>query len=526
MITNKECTNVEEEQIQLFERRKAPMIGLSIVVGLLVGIVTVGYRLALEYAEKFAFWVAHSAKTKGIGFILVWFLGLIVLSLLVAKCVQLNKSISGSGIPQVKGVLQGCLSQDWWKTLYLKFIGGTLVIMGGLSVGREGPSIQLGACVGQGIGKKAKVSYLEEKILIAGGASAGLAAAFNAPLAGVLFVLEEVFKYFSPLILLVSMGAAVVADFISKQVFGVSAVFSFETGVVPLGQYGFLVLLGVILGVGGVIYNKTLLSIQKRYKQIKFLNHVQKIMVPFVLAGLLGIVFPLVLGGGHAIVEVLNIKTALSFMIILLVVKFLFSIICFCSGVPGGIFFPLLIIGGLIGSIFAKLGITYWGIDPSLFYNFVIVGMAGYFTAIVRAPITGIVLIAEMTGSFANFLPLTLVSIIAYIVAEGLKCAPIYDSLLENQLEGKDLGINKEEHHEKVIIWRIVKHGSLMCGKQVKDIEWPNRSLLLTVERMGNKMMPSGQMTIQAEDVLQVVTDLNNEWQARNKLDEWTNELD
>ena len=526
MITNKECKNVKEAPIEFLERRKGPMIGLSIVVGLLVGIVTVGYRLALEYAEKFAFWIARTGKEQGIGFILIWFLGLIILSILVAKCVQFNKSISGSGIPQVKGVLQGCLSQDWWKTLYMKFIGGILVIMGGLSVGREGPSIQLGACVGQGVGKKAKVSYLEEKILIAGGASAGLAAAFNAPLAGVLFVLEEVFKYFSPLILLVSMGAAVVADFISKQVFGVSAVFSFETGVIPLGQYGFLVLLGVILGLGGVIYNKTLLSVQKKYKQIRFLTQLQKIMIPFVLAGLLGLIFPLVLGGGHAIVEVLNVKTAISFMILLLVVKFLFSVICFCSGVPGGIFFPLLIIGGLIGSIFAKVGITYWEIEPSLFYNFVIIGMAGYFTAIVRAPITGIVLIAEMTGSFENFLPLTLVSIIAYIVAEGLKCAPIYDSLLENQLEGKDLGINKEEHHEKVIISRIVKHGSLMCGKQVKDIEWPRRSLLLTVERMGNKMMPSGQMTIQAEDVLQVVTDLNNEWQARNKLDEWTNEIE
>ena len=525
MITNRECANIEEEQIQLFERRKASMIGLSIVVGVLVGIVTVSYRLALEYAEKFAFWITGSVRGQGIGFILLWFIGLIILSIVVAKCVQFNKSISGSGIPQVKGVLQGCLRQDWWKTLYLKFVAGTLVIIGGLSVGREGPSIQLGACVGQGIGKKAKVSYLEEKILIAGGASAGLAAAFNAPLAGVLFVLEEVFKYFSPLILLVSMGAAVVADFISKQVFGVSAVFSFETEVIPLEQYGFLILLGAFLGISGVIYNKTLLYVQKLYKEIKFLNHIQKFMIPFVLAGILGLIFPLVLGGGHAVVEVLNVKTTLAFMIVLLVIKFLFSIICFCSGVPGGIFFPLLIIGGLIGGIFAKLGITYWGIDPSLFYNFVIVGMAGYFTSIVRAPITGIVLIAEMTGSFANFLPLTLVSIIAYIVAEGLRCAPIYDSLLERQLEGKDLGFNEEEHHEKVIIWRIVKHGSLVCGKQVKDIQWPSRSLLLTVERMGNKMMPSGQMTLQAEDVLQVVTDLNNEWQARSKLDEWTEEV-
>ena len=511
-------------QSKTLKINKPTLIGLSILVGLGVGVITVCYRLVLEYAEHFVFWIVKMIKEQGIVNVGIWFLILIVLSVLVAKCVKECKAISGSGIPQVKGLLQGCFNQKWLPTLCMKFIGGALTAAGGLSVGREGPSIQLGACVGQGISKKAKVSSQEEKFLIAGGASAGLAAAFNAPLAGVLFIFEEIFKYFSPLILLVSMSAAVIADFISKQVFGLKPIFNFNLGIFPLKNYILLVVLGILIGACGVLYNQTLLWIQQKYKLVTWLKGYAKFMIPFILAGILGIVCPLVLGGGHAIVEILNLNTALWLMIMLVIIKFLFSLICFGAGVPGGIFFPLLIIGGLIGGIFGKVCILYLGVDPSLFYHFVIVAMAGYFTAIVRAPITGIVLIAEMTGSFINFLPLTVVCVIAYSVAEGLKSAPIYDSLLENQLAGQDLGIDEEEHEDKVILTTIVKHGSRMCGKEVREIEWPKRSLLLTVERMGNTMVPNGKMKIEVEDVLQVVTDLNNEWEARKQLECWTKE--
>ena len=118
----------------------------------------------------------------------------------------------------------------------------------------------------------------------------------------------------------------------------------------------------------------------------------------------------------------------------MLVAKFLFSIISFGSGAPGGIFFPLLIIGGTFGAVFGYISINYLGISSELFNNFIIISMAGYFTAIVRAPITGIILITEMTGSFSNLLSLSIVSIISYIIADALKSEPIYDSLLKNLL--------------------------------------------------------------------------------------------
>lgn len=138
------------------------------------------------------------------------------------------KMIGGSGIPQVKGIILGYFKNNWLGTLIAKFLGGIISITAGLSLGREGPSIQIGSCVAEGVGNKLASSRQEKKILMASGASAGLAAAFNAPLAGTMFAMEEIFKYFSPVILLSTMVSAVIADYISKLIFGTNPVFLFD----------------------------------------------------------------------------------------------------------------------------------------------------------------------------------------------------------------------------------------------------------------------------------------------------------
>lgn len=498
--------------------RNLPMILYSLLIGLLSGLVIIAYRFVLGYAEKISFSIYEALQGKGI-WIGLWFLILAVVGFLVGKCVEKNDMIAGSGIPQVKGVLMGYLKNNWFMTLAMKFVGGTSSILAGLSVGREGPSIQLGACVAEGVTKHMKCSRLEKKMLIAGGSCAGLAAAFNAPLAGVLFVFEEIFKYFSPLILLATMGSAIVADFVSKQFFGLEPIFQFNiTGAIPLNNYWLLVILGVILGLLGVVYNSTLIGIQKYYKKLSFLTPTRKVILTFLLAGVVGMTFPILLGSGHHIIDTLSLDLPFKVLIFLLIFKFLFSVISFNSGVPGGIFFPLLVIGALIGAVFSKGVITFLGVDTQLFYNFIIIAMAGYFTAIVRAPITGIVLIVEMTGSFEHLLPLTVTSITAYVVADLLKCLPIYDSLLQNMLVSKKLIVPSEEHNKKVMINVIIQHESAIVNQYVRDIAWPIRSLLVSVRRLEECLVPNGQTKLEAGDELIVLTDLNNEAQAREDL--------
>lgn len=498
----------------------------SLLVGVVVGGTVVLYRITLNHAEKLSFqmydFLRNNLMLFPIVIIILCFMGYFV-GYLVSK----DKMISGSGIPQLEGILKGYFRKrkPWIHTLCSKFLGGTIAIGGGLSLGREGPSIQLGACVAEGLGKKIGKGRLERRILMASGASAGLAAAFNAPMAGVVFALEEIFKYFSPVILLSMMSAAVAADFVSKEVFGMLPIFNFEIiESIPLNQYGLLILLGILLGGMGAFYNYILLKTKILYSKLKFLNEKTRIIIPFVLAGILGIVFPVVLGGGHRIIEELTLKNGILFLIMIFIIKLLFSMVSFGSGAPGGIFFPLIILGATIGSIYAGISIRYFGLDQNLYNNIIILAMAGYFTAIVRAPITGIVLIMEMTGSFTHMLPLTVVAVTAYVVADLLKSPPIYEALLENLILNENAEDIKESD-KKIVVEIIVKHGSKFANRQVKNIKWPGKSLLVEVKQGDRHIIPKGDTKVKEGDYLTVLTDINSESRIKEILDEMNEPL-
>ncbi len=422
----------------------------GIVVGVVAAIVAIVYRLLLQYAEKFVFWMADLVEKKPL-YIAVFFVLLAVFAVAVQKILDWEPMISGSGIPQVSGEMKGYLNLTWWRVILAKIVGGTLCIIGGMSLGREGPSVQLGAMAGKGVAKMRKYDKTEERTLISCGAGAGLAAAFNAPLSGVMFSLEEIHKNFNSLVLISTMAGAAIADFLSKYVFGFSTVFQFEElEVFPLRYYWVLVLLGILLGCCGAIYNKVMLSVQAMYKKINGKAKKFKLFIPFFTSGVLLVFMPQVLAGGHAMVEILERSNQLLlYLIVLLLVKFLFSAVCFGSGAPGGIFFPLLVLGAYIGAIFGTISIHVFGVDMGLINTFIILSMAGIFASIVRAPITGIILIAEMTGTMEHFIALVFVCIISYVFAYAMKSEPIYESLLDRILQGMPKEMRKGEKKEE-----------------------------------------------------------------------------
>ena len=493
----------------------------GLLVGIIAAFVVVLYRFALSYAEDFSFFIYSFIKDKKY-LIPIWFIILILLAFFIGKLIDKEPYISGSGIPQVKGVMGGYIKNRPLSIIINKFIGGTLCIVSGLSLGREGPSVQLGSSVGDIVSKKFKSTRLERRLLISSGATAGLAAAFNAPLSGVLFSLEEIYKYFSPIVLISTITAAVVADFISKQFFGLNPVFNFSTSqAIPLNNYWILLILGICLGIFGAFYNWITLKTQDLYAKLKCSTSI-KLMIPFLLAGILGLLFPIVLCGGHAIVEELSLTTTLSLLLLMLVAKFLFSIISFGSGAPGGIFFPLLIIGGTFGAVFGYIAINYLGISPALFNNFIIISMAGYFTAIVRAPITGIILITEMTGSFTHLLSLSVVSIISYIVADLLKSTPIYDSLLKRLLLKNNINEYHSKSTKKIIITNVVHFGSKIEKTYLNNLKLPENTLIVSIKRDEVSIVPKGNTLIKAGDTILTMTDLKNEWKVRELMDSLT----
>ena len=510
---------LRDEAIIKENDKNLKILAISCVIGILAGTVSVLYRIVLMNAEVYTF-AFYGFLRSNIKFFPVALVILALGGLLLGWVTGKYPLIAGSGIPQVKGRILGHLKNNWLTTLIFKFFGGAFAVLAGLSLGREGPSIHLGACVAEGVAKNIRTTKSEKRIYIAAGASAGLAAAFNAPLAGVIFVIEEIFRYISPMILLTTMVSAVIADFISSSIFGLEPVFNFQiTKIIALEQYWVLIVLGIVLGICGTIYNVCLLKTQGIYKKIK--NAKIRPIIPFVLAGFLGIFFPVVLCGGHAITEELNMYTGITMLCLMLFFKFLFSIISFGSGVPGGIFFPLLILGATIGAIFGKVAIDVLGFSEPLLYNFIVLAMAGYFAAIVRAPITGIILLLEMTGSFELLFPLIVTSVIAYIVAEELGSKPIYDSLLENLL--KNMGKEDEVEDEgKILVEAIIHHGSYMENKLIRDMILPEKTLIVSVRRGRKEITPNGNTEIKAGDHIYVLTDLSKEIELREALAELT----
>lgn len=493
--------NTVFDLLKSLKKFKYRLIAEGVLIGVFAGLITAAYRFVLAKTEVFSKWI-YSSISGNIPLIVLAFAVLVILGIVCGFLIKSEPMIKGSGIPQVEGTVMGHFNPCWYKVLIKKFVGGVIAIGAGLSLGREGPSIQLGASCGQGVSRMLRRGKFEEKYLITSGASAGLAAAFNAPFAGVMFALEEVHKSFSPDVLLSAMTAAITGDLVSKLIFGTSPVFSSTTyaGIMPLSIYPFLCVFGIILGLFGAFYNNTLLKTQDLYAKLSMPDRLKPV-IPFVLAGILGLTFPIVLGGGHGIIEgLIEDNFALSMILLILVIKFVFSMISFCSGTPGGIFFPLLVLGALTGGIFAKVGIMWLGLPAEFWQKFILIGMVGMFTGIVRAPITGIILIIEMSGSLSQMLSLSVVAVFAYITAELCGAKPIYDSLLERMVKPEKFAAGGT-----VAVRVNVTAESGLGGSTVKELELPERCLVASVERLGEEIIPSYSTALAEGDKLVII---------------------
>lgn len=270
------------------KRFKLVLLLEGLIVGIASGFIIVGYRVCLSQGALWLNKILTFCK-ESIFTIALWFVILIILAKIVSKLVTFEPLISGSGIPQLEGELSGKIDANWWRVLICKFAGGFLSNIAGLALGREGPSIQLGAMTGKGIGHILKRNKTEERYLLTCGASAGLAAAFHAPLAGVMFALEEVHKHFSAPLLVSVMTSSIAADYVMSQLLGMDPVFNFNVvSTIPTNYYWMLLILGAVLGLLGAFYNKSLLYIQNLYNHFN-LTPFKKLLIPFILAGVLGL---------------------------------------------------------------------------------------------------------------------------------------------------------------------------------------------------------------------------------------------
>ena len=416
----------------MVEKRLDFRIGfLSILTGAFVGVIVSIFRLAIPYVTTF---VQHllAFGNESILQSLLFILSFSALGLIVAWNVKKEPLIGGSGIPQVIGKLAGKLEFSWPSILFHKLMGGILTIGSGLTVGREGPSIQIGAAIGQGVAEKAKLNKDNQKYLISGAAGAGMAAAFNSPVSGIIFALEELLKRTSRRGFLSSSLTIITATLVSIALLGNKATLIIPISLKLAGKnYPYLILLGIIVGLSGVFFNKVILFGKGLYAKWQVSTTIKSVF-PFFITALFLLWDPRLIGSGESLIlmpfnENVGMLTLISFYFITLFLL----VVSFASGLPGGIFFPLLSLGSLVGNIVGS-GLLMGGlITNQTVLVFTVIAMAAHFAAVVRAPLTGIFLILEMTGgSIGYLLPVALVTFIAYFIAELCQSKPIYEALL------------------------------------------------------------------------------------------------
>lgn len=420
-------------------RRGLHLVLLAFVIGVVTGLVGSLFRWALSWVEK-SHEILISQFLSGSYWDLIIFATLSSLSIYIALYLVKHYAAetSGSGVQEIEGALDGLRSLRWQRVVPIKFIASLFSLGSGLLLGREGPTIQIGANLGRMVKDIFKQPKDKHNPLVSAGAAAGLATAFNAPFSGVIFVIEEMnehfeFNFYS--VISIMVGAST-ADILVRLLLGSNP--AIEMKIYNFSDLRILILflgLGLVLGIIGYFYNKILLIISG----FMLKNSFKPILVAVsfgILLTLAGLFSTDMIGSGYqTIYKALNQTFSFPFLIVLFGIRFLLSILSYSSGVSGGIFAPLLTLGVIVGMI---TGLFFQHFFPKLVSDpgiFAVAGMAGIFAATVRAPLTGLVLAVEVTSNYQLILPLVLTTATAAVITTVLGNKPIYSSLLERLLE-------------------------------------------------------------------------------------------
>ncbi|MBX7221967.1 MAG: chloride channel protein [Blastocatellia bacterium] len=425
--------------LRLSPNESQRMFGLTVVIGIVCGLAAVAFHFAIVTSESFL--IQRAVSSTGLSQVL----GLLGLSVLGGMCCGLFlqyfvPEARGSGIPQVKvaySIKGGVIPL---KTVVGKFILGSIQIGSGASLGREGPTVQICAGISSFLGRMAALSPGKLPRLLPVAAAAGVAAAFNAPIAAVTFSIEEIVGDLDQTILSGIVVAAALAAVIEHSLLGEHAIFLIPQGyglhhISSLATYA---VLGVCAGMAATIFCDLLLGFRSFFQNLRWVPEWVKPGIGGLMTGALALLALRwlhtegVTGGGYrTLSEALNGKLGLQVLLILFILKILATVFSYSSGGVGGIFAPVLFIGAMLGGIFGHLDALVFHHSINDVGAFALVGMGAVFAGVIRTPITSVLIIFEMTGGYDLVLPLMIANSISFLLARHWRHLPIYEALLE-----------------------------------------------------------------------------------------------
>lgn len=413
---------------------------ISALLGLLTGVIASLFQSAIAQVDASIVLLFHFVHQQG--WSVAWcsaLLSMIMVFIAWLAVRYIAPEASGSGVPEIEGALLHQRPIFWLRLIPIKFFAGILSLSAKMVMGREGPTIQIGGNLGKMLGDMFHLSLHRSDILVAAGSAAGLAAAFNAPLAGVLFVMEELRNQFNFSFINFKMVVicCVMATITMQFFMGAGPSIKMELFTLPdISSLWVFLVFGVVVGLVGLLFNKTLIAIVNIVDTFNYKTKAFYVLLIGLLVGLLAFYFPDSVGGGYLIInEALMISPPFKVLCLLLVVRFITTMLSYSSGVPGGFFAPMLALGTLLGVAFFHIFnhlILDLSIHPGMF---AVAGMGALFAACIRAPITGVILVVEMTQNYSLILPLMITCITSTTVVQLARNKPIYTQLLERTLK-------------------------------------------------------------------------------------------
>lgn len=442
---------------------------------------------------------------------------LVILCCLITAVIQiLVPSAKGSGIPLGEAAARGMLKVKWLRSAAALIAGSILAFLCGMPLGSEGPSIGVGGMIGEGVGRIAKKPIQLRRYLITGGSSAGLAVAFNAPLTGVAFALEETHRRFTPSILLAAFSAVVPAVMVAQLMyFGFSqSAYLNSLGVRPgMAALHFLeqtnyktvaslfavcavaVISGIVCALFASAFNRCIFILSKLFGKIN--NAFLRLLPAFLLTVVCGLCLHTVIGSGEATFEHVSVATSVGMLVLLIVLRFVMPVTASGTGATGGLFLPMIAIGGITGTLIAKIAISC-GMSEAFANNVIMLTISAFFAATTFAPISAVIMCVELTASFANLLPCAVAVAVATAISGLLRTNPLYEHMMENLYK------KSVTPGEYVTVGGAIPKGSFICDRRIRDVLWPHNSLVTALIRGDKEIVPDGETVLREGDMLTI----------------------
>ena len=420
---------------------------LSVFIGIFAGLAVVCFRFAIDWCRIYL--LGSGNQPSPVRLLLTPTLAGLVIAVIVIHAFPLAR---GSGVNQTKSALYIFNGFIPFRTAIGKFITSALAIGTGFSLGPEDPSLQIGACIASALGARMKLSRERMRLIAPVGAAAGLAAAFNSPISAVLFVIEEVIGRWTAGILGSVVLSAISSAVVMRWFLGSEPLFHIPP--VELKRPSELIayaVLGIVGGLASVVFAKGITGLRPRFREMApWTQYFQPALAGF-LIGVIGYLgAPQVMGAGYEYMdEAIHGQFTWQFLAILAGLKILATTLSFVSGTPGGMFAPTLFIGAMLG---ASVGGAEHAIYPLLNWSpgtYALVGMGVLFAGFLRAPMTSVFMVLEVSGNYSIIVPVIVANTFAYVISRAFQPIAIFDVLTRQ--DGLELPSMEEQREENIL---------------------------------------------------------------------------